>query len=118
MIATTPAVEHDTEIDLVTRFFQLLADPTRVRIIEFLLQEGEKNVSELVHHLGVPQARVSSHLGCLRWCGYVGSRRDGKFIYYRIIDPRVSELMDLSRTIMADNAGAIASCLRLSQENG
>jgi DNA-binding transcriptional ArsR family regulator len=81
-----------------------------------LLLEGEKNVSELVQRLGVPQARVSSHLGCLRWCGYIGSRRDGKFIYYRITDPRVAELTRLARTIMAENAEAIASCLRLNEE--
>ncbi len=115
MISSTAIVEYDLEIDLVTRFFQILSDPTRVRIVELLL-EGEQNVSELVRRLGVPQARVSSHLGCLRWCGYIGSRRDGKFIYYRITDPRVSELMQLARRIMAENAEAIASCLRLNEE--
>ncbi len=115
MNALTAAVAYDLEVDLVTRFFQVLADPTRVRIVELLL-EGEKNVSELVERLAVPQARVSSHLGCLRWCGYIGSRREGKFIYYRITDPRVSELMRLARTMMAENAKAVASCLRLNEE--
>ena len=115
MTASIAAVEYDLEVDLVTRFFQVLADPTRVRIVELLL-EGEKNVSELVRGLAVPQARVSSHLGCLRWCGYIGSRREGKFVYYRITDPRVSDLMRLARTIMAGNAEAIASCLRLNEE--
>ncbi len=115
MNGSTATIEYDLEVDLVTRFFQVLADPTRVRIVELLL-EGEKNVSELVQRLGVPQARVSSHLGCLRWCGYIGSRREGKFVYYRVTDPRVSELMRLARTIMAENAEAIASCLRLNGE--
>ena len=103
------------EVDLVTRFFQILSDPTRIRIVELLL-EGEQNVSELVRRLGVPQARVSSHLGCLRWCGYIGSRREGKFVYYRITDPRVSDLMGLARTILGDSAEAVASCLRLNEE--
>ncbi|MCH8900896.1 MAG: winged helix-turn-helix transcriptional regulator [Chloroflexi bacterium] len=113
--STSPAIEYDLEIDLVTRFFQVLSDPTRVRIIELLL-DGEQNVTELVHGLGVPQARVSSHLACLRWCGYIGTRREGKFVYYRITDPRVSELMRLARTILAENAEAVASCLRLNEE--
>ncbi len=117
MNATIATLEYDLEVDLVTRFFQVLADSTRVRIVEQLL-EGEKNVSELVGRLGVPQARVSSHLACLRWCGYIGSRREGKFIYYRVTDPRVVELMSLARTIMADNAEAVASCLRLNEETG
>ena len=115
MTSATATIKYDLEVDLVTRFFQVLADSTRVRIVELLL-EGEKNVSELVQGLGVPQARVSSHLSCLRWCGYIGTRRDGKFIYYRITDPRVSEMMRLARTIMAENAEAIASCLRLNEE--
>lgn len=115
MTTSIAAIEYDLEVDLVTRFFQVLADPTRVRIVELLL-DGEKNVSELVQSLAVPQARVSSHLGCLRWCGYIGSRREGKFIYYRITDPRVADLMGLARTIMAGNAEAIASCLSLNEE--
>ncbi len=115
MIAPTTAAGYSLEVDLTTRFFQVLADPTRVRIVELLL-EGEKNVSDLVRRLGVPQARVSSHLACLRWCGYIGSRREGRFIYYRITDPRMADLMRLARTIMADNAEAITSCLRLNEE--
>ncbi len=115
MTSATAAIKYDLEVDLVTRFFQVLADATRVRIIELLL-EGEKNVSELVESLSVPQARVSSHLSCLRWCGYIGSRREGRFIYYRITDPRMADLMRLTRTIMADNAEAITSCLRLNEE--
>ena len=115
MIASTAAASYSLEVDLTTRFFQVLADPTRVRIIELLL-EGEKNVSDLVRRLSVPQARVSSHLACLRWCGYIGSRREGRFIYYRITDPRLADLMRLAHTIMADNAEAIASCLRLNEE--
>lgn len=115
MIASTAAAGYSLEVDLTTRFFQVLGDPTRLRIVELLL-EGEKNVSELVQRLGVPQARVSSHLGCLRWCGYIGTRREGRFIYYRITDVRVLELMHLARTILAENAEAVASCLRLNEE--
>ncbi|MCH8994351.1 MAG: winged helix-turn-helix transcriptional regulator [Chloroflexi bacterium] len=115
MTTSTATLDYDLELDLVTRFFQVLADPTRLRIVELLL-ERERNVSELVQHLGVPQARVSSHLGCLRWCGYIGTRREGRFIYYRIMDDRVLELMHLARTILADNAEAVASCLRLNEE--
>jgi ArsR family transcriptional regulator, cadmium/lead-responsive transcriptional repressor len=115
MTISAPTVENGLEVEVLTRFFQVLADPTRVRIVELLL-EGEKNVTELVQRLGVPQARVSSHLGCLRWCGYIGTRREGKFVYYRITNTRVEELMRLARTIMADNAETIASCLRLNEE--
>ena len=97
---------------VTAKFFHGLSDLTRLRIVELLL-EGEKNVSELVALLGQPQSRVSNHLACLRWCGYVGSRRDGKFVYYRVADPRVRELLELARGVTADHAAAILGCTRM-----
>jgi DNA-binding transcriptional ArsR family regulator len=115
------AIATDIEIDkqlvdqrqaIVAKFFHGLSDLTRLKIVEHLL-EGEMNVSELVAVLGVPQAQVSNHLACLRWCGYVESRRDGRFVYYRVADPRVRQLLDLAREVIADHAAAIWSCTRM-----
>jgi DNA-binding transcriptional ArsR family regulator len=99
--------------EITAKFFHGLCDLTRLRIIELLLDEGEKNVSELVVSLGQPQSLVSNHLACLRWCGYVESRREGKFIYYRVADPRVQQILQLARDVIADNAAAILSCTRI-----
>ncbi len=99
--------------EITAKFFHGLSDLTRLRIVELLLDEGEKNVGELVSILGQPQSRVSNHLACLRWCGYVDSRREGKFVYYRVSDPRVRQLLDLARGVIADNAAAILSCTRI-----
>ena len=105
---------HQDERRLVVtaKFFHGLSDLTRLRIVEVLLDE-EKNVSELVAILGQPQSRVSNHLACLRWCGYVDSRRDGKFVYYRVANPRVRQLVELARGVIADHAAAILSCTRI-----
>jgi len=53
-----------------------LGDPTRVRILELLRAEGELSVGELVERLGEPQPKVSNHLACLCWCGFVDVRRE------------------------------------------
>ena len=98
-----------------SRLFRLFAEPVRLRIVELLL-DGEKNVGELVAALGMQQGRVSSHLACLRWCGFIGTRREGKYIYYRVTDERVHDLMRLAHRLLADNAGEIASCFRLETE--
>src|SRR5262245_59225155 len=75
--------------DLAARFFRVLGDPTRLRLLTLLLDAptGEHSVGELVTALDVPQSRVSTHLGCLRWCDLVQARRDGKQVYYRVADP-------------------------------
>jgi DNA-binding transcriptional ArsR family regulator len=99
--------------EITAKFFHGLSDLTRIRIVELLLDEGEKNVSELVTILGQPQSRISNHLACLRWCGYVDSRREGKYIFYRVSDPRVRQLLTLARGVIADNAAAILSCTRM-----
>jgi DNA-binding transcriptional ArsR family regulator len=98
---------------ITAKFFHALSDLTRLRILELLLDEGEQNVSEIVSALGQSQGRISNHLACLRWCGYVDSRREGKFVHYRVSDPRVGELVALARVIIADNATAILSCTRM-----
>ncbi len=98
--------------EITAKFFHGLSDLTRLKIVE-LLFEGEKSVSELVATLGQPQSRISNHLACLRWCGYVDSRREGKFVYYRVSDPRVRQLLELARGVIADHAEAILTCTRI-----
>lgn len=100
-------------LDITAKFFRGLTDLTRLRILEVLLAEGEKNVSDLVSILEQPQARVSTHLACLRGCGFVTSRREGKYVYYRVVDGRVEQLVQLAHGIIADNAAAILSCTRM-----
>jgi DNA-binding transcriptional ArsR family regulator len=99
--------------EIEAKFFHGLSDLTRLRIVELLLEEGEQNVSELVVALSQSQGRISNHLACLRWCGYVDSRREGKFVYYRVSNPRVRQLVELARSIIADNASAILTCTRI-----
>jgi DNA-binding transcriptional ArsR family regulator len=101
--------------EVLASFFQGLADPTRVRILE-LLRERPRTVTELVADLGVAQGRVSSHLSCLRWCGYVLGEVDGRFTRYRLIDDRVREILRLGEEIVRDNADRLTSCLVLATE--
>src|SRR5688572_14691697 len=104
--------------EITAKFFHGLSDLTRLAIVELLLDEGEQNVSAIVDRLGQPQSRVSNHLACLRWCGYVDSRRDGKFVYYRVADPRVRQLLALAREVIGDHAEAILACTRIPDSPG
>jgi ArsR family transcriptional regulator, cadmium/lead-responsive transcriptional repressor len=112
--ATTPAPFRlpaaPTPPELVAKYFRGLGDPTRLRILDLLADEGELAVGELVDRLGMPQATVSTHLGCLRWCGFVATRREQRAVIYRIADERVRGLIDLAQALLADNAEHVAAC--------
>lgn len=98
--------------DLYARFFRALGDPTRIRLLQLLTEAsaGECSVSELTAAIDAPQSRVSTHLGCLRWCGLVQTRREGKQVYYRVADRRVRELLALGGAVLHDHAAGVASC--------
>lgn len=110
--ATKPDLQRP---EVLATFFQALADPTRVRILE-LLAERPMTVTELVTSLDVAQGRVSSHLTCLRWCGYVRGEVDGRFNRYTLIDDRIREIVRLGESIVLDNADRLTSCLVLAVE--
>ena len=99
--------------DLIAKYFRGLGDPLRVRILELLRAEGELSVGALVGRLGEPQPKVSNHLACLRWCGFVEARREHRVVLNRISDPRVLEMLDLAQGILADNADHVAACCRI-----
>ncbi len=101
--------------EVLASFFQGLADPTRVRILE-LLAERPRTVTELQADLGVAQGRVSSHLACLRWCGYVLAVADGRYNRYQLVDRRVREILADAESIVRENADRLTSCLVLATE--
>lgn len=100
--------------EILVKFFKGLGDPTRLRIVEMLL-EKERNVSELIDLLRVPQSNISNHLACLKWCGYISSRKQGTSVFYRITDERVRKIVMLAREIIADNAAQLYACTRIKE---
>jgi DNA-binding transcriptional ArsR family regulator len=117
---STPFVlpEAPAEPDLVAKYFRGLGDPTRIRILELLRDRGELAVGDLVTELGESQPKVSNHLACLRWCGFVEARREHPSVRYRIADDRVSELLELGRALLSDNAEHVAACRRIDRGGG
>ncbi len=105
-----PFVLRGLSDDLLrAKYFRALGDPTRLQILQ-AVAEGEKNVTALVELTGAPQGRVSSHLACLRWCGYVAARKEGRQVFYSVNDRRVTKLLELAKELVEDNCERIRSC--------
>ena len=100
---------------VLARFFRVLGDPTRLRIIE-LLEEGERSVGELVDAVGALQSRVSTHLACLRHCGFVETERRGREVVYRLTIRGLGEVLSRSAGAAAPRAEHLATCQRIGPE--
>jgi DNA-binding transcriptional ArsR family regulator len=101
--------------DLVAKYFRALGDPTRLRILGLLHAEGELSAGALTRRLGQAQPRVSNHLACLRWCGFVLTRREHRVVYYRLADHRVAAILDLAQGLLDDNGDHVAACCRIPE---
>ncbi len=88
--------QHHAEI------FKALSHPVRIAILN-LLREGERCVCEFVPALEIEQPNVSRHLAVLKREGIISSRKDGLKVIYKVTDPRVFKLLDLSKTIMQEH---------------
>jgi ArsR family transcriptional regulator len=84
---------------LKAELFRVLGHPARVRILE-LLSDSELSVGELQVALPLDSSGTSQHLAALRRQGLVEGRKEGTSVYYRIRDPRTSDLLALARQIL------------------
>ena len=80
-------------IRLKAKVFKALADPVRLKIIEFL-RDGEKCVCEIIPHVDIAQPLVSRHLKILRDSGLVRVRKEGNRRYYSVTDPKIFKIID------------------------
>lgn len=104
--------------ELLARLFRTLGDATRLRILELLLEEGELHQMEIVRRLGATQGRISEHMACLVWCGFVETRTEGRKTLYRVADRQVRALIDRAERFLEQNEAQIASCRRIAPARG
>ena len=92
--APSPIRTSDTTIDRMCAVFDLLGDPSRLKIVLALAEYGELHVSALCELLDQSQPAVSHHLTLMRMVGLVGYRRDGKHNYYHLASGHVRDLLE------------------------
>jgi DNA-binding transcriptional ArsR family regulator len=93
MRAMTQHPLPDDLIELIARRFRVLADPTRIKLLD-LLREREASVQGLADAIGLTQQNVSKHLGVLRQEAIVRRTKRGNYSYYSIADEGVFALCE------------------------
>jgi len=89
--------------------FRSLADPTRLAIVRELAL-GERRVVELTAHLGLAQSTVSAHLACLRDCGLVVSRPQGRASMFSVARPELFDLLAVAERVLGATGAAVRLC--------
>jgi ArsR family transcriptional regulator len=98
-------LSSELEKDLV-QVFKLLSDETRLRILLYLMREGELHVTALCDRLKQSQPAVSHHLALLRVAGVIEARRDGKHNYYLVRKEHFHTIMGQLFSSVTDETSA------------
>ncbi|MEU3018207.1 metalloregulator ArsR/SmtB family transcription factor [Nocardiopsis sp. NPDC007018] len=99
----------DSGLDAAEALFHSLSDGTRLAIVRRLAR-GEARVTDLVEQLGLAQSTVSKHVSCLRECGLVDGRPQGRQVFYSLARPELMELLAAAETLLAATGNAVALC--------
>lgn len=95
---------------LAAALFHGLSDPSRLAILQHL-SLGEHRVRDLTEHLGLAQSTVSAHLACLRDCGLVVSRPQGRASMFSLTSaPELLGVLDAAERLLATSGYAVALC--------
>ncbi|GAA0901400.1 metalloregulator ArsR/SmtB family transcription factor [Pseudonocardia zijingensis] len=89
--------------------FRSLGDPARLAIVRRLAQ-GEARVVDLTRALGLAQSTVSKHVACLRGCGLVDYRVEGRQSFYSLSHPELVDLLRSAELLLAATGSAVALC--------
>ena len=101
---------RDGGLALAAALFHGLSDPSRLAILQHL-SLGEHRVRDLTEHLGLAQSTVSAHLACLRDCGLVRVRAEGRSSWFCLADPsRLTDLMQAADALLG--ASGVSLSLR------
>jgi DNA-binding transcriptional ArsR family regulator len=104
-----PMTTERTDASAAIALFRSLADPARLAIVR-QLAGGEHRVVELTAHLGLAQSTVSGHLSCLRDCGLVTARAQGRASLYSLARPELLDLLTCAERLLEATGAAVTLC--------
>lgn len=103
-------------LTLVAGKFKAMSDPIRLSILQSLM-DGEKSVGQIQREVGSSQPNVSKHLTLLDLAGFIGRRKEGVTVHYRIIDETVFDLCDLVCRKLQGNLNTTANRINNLMKN-
>jgi len=110
-------VDETAALSAAACMFRSLGDPARLAIVQHLAL-GEHRVVDVTAHLGLAQSTVSAHLACLRDCGLVSSRPEGRASIFSLAHPELFALLAAAEQLLAATGDAVVLCPTYGQARG
>ena len=96
-------IESESDLYTASRGLKAMGHPLRLNILCILASAKELSVQDLVDQVGTSQSNISQHLSILRDKHILDSRKDANKVYYRIGDPKVLQLIRITRDAFCSN---------------
>lgn len=96
MIKKVPQLDI-TALTHAAECLRILAHPNRLQIVQMLLTGKKYSVNEIAEACELAQPTTSDHLRLMQRCGFLASERDGRTVYYSIVEPHLKDIMNCIR---------------------
>lgn len=103
-------------LDVKAKFIRGFSDKTRLQILEFI-KDKERTVSQIVEEISGNQSNISQHLACLKGCGIIIGRQEGKFIYYSLRSEQIRLLLSMMDEVFHQVEEDVAACERNEKQD-
>jgi ArsR family transcriptional regulator len=96
-------------LEMKAKFIRGFSDKTRLQILE-CIKDKEKTVSQIVEEIQGNQSNISQHLACLKGCGIIVGRQEGKYVYYGLTSEKVKEMLIMFDSVLSLVHDGVAKC--------
>jgi ArsR family transcriptional regulator, cadmium/lead-responsive transcriptional repressor len=102
---------QNIDIDMKVKLIHGFSNKTRIQILESI-KDQEKTVSQIVEETKGTQSNISQHLACLKGCGIIVGRNEGKYSYYSLRNQHIRDLLTMFDVVLEDVENDVACCER------
>lgn len=97
------------DIDMKVKLIHGFSNKTRIQILESI-KDQEKTVSQIIEEIKGNQSNISQHLACLKGCGIIKGRNEGKYIYYSLRNQHIRDLLTMFDIVLEDVENNVSCC--------
>jgi len=100
---------ENIDLNMKVKLIHGFSNKTRIQILESIKNQ-EKTVSQIIEEINGNQSNISQHLACLKGCGIIVGRNEGKYCYYSLRNNQIRDLLKMFDVVLEDVQNDVACC--------